>query len=72
MAAVDADGRAVAWTSSRDNVGTGFLLLDGRAYRLEGKIVEVAVAGDWLAWVSVGPEGSSPRQHLARIVGAGR
>ncbi|MEV0891695.1 hypothetical protein [Promicromonospora sp. NPDC050262] len=72
VAGIDADGRAVAWTSSRDTVGTGFLLLDGRAYQLEGKIVEVAVAGDWLAWVSVDPEGSSLRQHLARIVGAGR
>jgi RNA polymerase sigma-70 factor (sigma-E family) len=73
VAGIDADGTAVAWTTtSRDNVGAGYLLLDGRAYRLEGRIVEVAVEGEWLAWVSVGAEGSSLRQHLARIVPADR
>ncbi|WP_419702859.1 SigE family RNA polymerase sigma factor [Promicromonospora sp. NFX87] len=69
---IDADGRVVAWTSWRDGVGAGYVLLDGRVYRLEGRTVEVAVEGEWLAWVSVRAGESSPRQHLARIVGAGR
>ncbi|WP_229872588.1 SigE family RNA polymerase sigma factor [Promicromonospora soli] len=72
VSGIDADGGAVVWTSTRNNEGAGYLLLDGRAYRLEGRIVEVAVEGEWLAWVSVGPGGSSLRQHLARIVEAGR
>ncbi|MFD6443887.1 SigE family RNA polymerase sigma factor [Promicromonospora sp. NPDC060204] len=69
---IDVDGRAVAWTSTRDNVGTGYLLLDGRAYRLEGQVVEVAVAGEWLSWASLESGGSALRQHLARVVEVGR
>ncbi|WP_423464347.1 sigma factor-like helix-turn-helix DNA-binding protein [Promicromonospora sp. MS192] len=69
---IDVEGRAVVWTSTQDNAGTGYLLLDGRAYRLEGRVVEIAVAGEWLAWVTAESDGSSLRQHLARIVVAGR
>ncbi|MFD7307279.1 SigE family RNA polymerase sigma factor [Promicromonospora sp. NPDC059942] len=68
---IDVDGRAVAWTSTRDNEGTGYLLLDGRAYRLEGQVVEVAVAGEWLSWVTLESGGGSLREHLARIAGTG-
>jgi len=68
-AGIDADGAAVVWTSTRENEGTGHLLLGGRVYRLGDDVVEVAVAGEWLAWVTAESGGSSLRHHLARVVG---
>jgi hypothetical protein len=61
---IDADGRAVAWTSGP----TGYLLLDGQAYRLEGEVIDVTVAGERVAWVTAAPGASDPQLHLARIV----
>lgn len=67
---IDADGATVVWTSTRENQGTGHLLLGGRVYRLGDQVVEVAVAGEWLSWVTVESGGSAMREHLARIVGS--
>ncbi|WP_369374318.1 SigE family RNA polymerase sigma factor [Promicromonospora sp. Populi] len=60
---IDADERAVAWMSGP----AGFLLLDGRVYRLEGVVADVAVAGERVAWVSSGPGASDPQLYVAWI-----
>jgi len=64
---IDTDGTAVAWTSGSDDEQAGYLLVHDEAYRLAGDVVEAAVAGDRLAWVTTDPAGSDPRLHLARI-----
>lgn len=64
---IDTDGTAVAWTSGSDDERAGYLLVHDEAYRLAGDVVEAAVAGDRLAWVTTDPAGSDPRLHLARI-----
>jgi RNA polymerase sigma-70 factor (sigma-E family) len=69
---IDTGGTAVAWTSGPEDERAGYLLLHDRAYRLPGDVVETAVAGDRLAWVTTDPAGSDPRLHLARILLVGR
>jgi hypothetical protein len=66
---VDADGRTVVWTSTLDDEGTGYVLLDGLTYRLGREVAEAAVAGEWLTWLPADADGSSSQQYLARIVG---
>lgn len=65
---IDTDGAAVAWTSGWDDERAGYLLVHDEAYRLAGDVVETAVAGDRLAWVTTDAASSDPRLHLARIL----
>ncbi|MFD2028909.1 SigE family RNA polymerase sigma factor [Promicromonospora aerolata] len=65
---IDTDGSAVAWTSGSEDERAGYLLLHDQAYRLADDVVEIAVAGDRLAWATTDPAGSDPQLHLARIL----
>lgn len=65
---IDTDGSAVVWTSGSDDERAGYLLVHDEAYRLAGYVVEVAVAGDRLAWVTTDASWSDARLHLAQIL----
>lgn len=62
---LDADGRVVAWHSGP----AGYLLVDGRIYRLDGLVADVAVAGDRVAWVTSDGGAGDPQLHLAGLAG---